>query len=118
MVLVLKFDLVMQLMPRKAMRLLPNEDVVVTLRHGDNQWAGTYHGSYKRPVISKEAWKPFVDDNHLKAGDICTFELEKLCDICGVWLKVVLLKGPFDTPAERLLKAMAGTNEDHAIVID
>lgn len=116
--LVLNCFLMMQLMPRKAMRMLPTVDVAITLRYGQEEWKGTYHGSYTRPVISKTAWQPFVEDNDLNAGDICTFEIVKVCDVCGVWLKVLLLKGPFDTPEERLARMMAGTNEEHAIVID
>lgn len=81
---------------------------------------GTYHGRLVRPVIGKEVWMPFVKDNNLTDGDLCTFEVVRCSESLGVLLNVVYLKGPsaFPTPEELDAKRLAGTSADRAIVVD
>lgn len=105
-------------MNQKGINLLPKGVVPITLRCGHRDWSGTYNGTLVRPVISKDVWQSFVDDNMLADRDVCTFDILQISETRGVIINVICMKGPFETPEELEAARLAGTSAEHAIVVD
>ena len=86
---------------------------VLTCR-GKN-WEMSYNGAsgrFKRFI----GWRAFIDDNNVKVGDACVFELMECCSTKLVF-RVQILKGDF--PAELLDKVnLEGESSGAPIVID
>ena len=69
-------------------------------------------GRFKRFI----GWRAFIDDNNVKVGDACVFELMECCSTKLVF-RVQILRGVF--PAELLGKvSLEGENSDAPIVIE
>ncbi|XP_004307181.1 PREDICTED: B3 domain-containing protein Os04g0386900-like [Fragaria vesca subsp. vesca] len=49
--------------------------VPMVLSFGENSWEMTYNETKRLKLVDRHSWKAFVDDNSLKAGDGCIFEL-------------------------------------------
>ena len=77
--------------------------VPLVLRHGDKQWQMMYLGGDKRPRFESGVWKRFVNDNNLKEGDACVFEvMESSAQILR--LDVVIIRNTMDLPPALLSK--------------
>lgn len=60
-----------------------------------------YTGSNKRKQLERLGWSNFFNDNEVREGDACIFEiLESSDDI--IRLRVVILRGAMEIPAELL----------------
>lgn len=74
----------------------------------------TWNGSHKTTKsLDRKSWKAFVDDNNLKAGDGCVFELTE-CSSTRLVFRVQILRG--DIPAELLAKVI-GEDAEKSIVL-
>jgi hypothetical protein len=75
----------------------------MVLTFGDKSWEMTYNGAKRLKLVDRHSWKAFVDDNNLKAGDGCIFELTG-CDSnsTNVLFMVQILRG--DIPVELVEK--------------
>ncbi|KAL8542475.1 hypothetical protein ACS0TY_003364 [Phlomoides rotata] len=63
-------------MPMRLIPLLPDTSMPAVLRHGAKNWTVSYLGGVK-PRFVNRGWRRFVTQNHLKAGDVCVFELKE-----------------------------------------
>ncbi|XP_010056520.2 B3 domain-containing protein Os04g0386900 [Eucalyptus grandis] len=97
--------------PSRMHSLLPSQDTQTVLAYKDKTWNVMLYTKTKRFDYS---WKQFVDDNHLKAGDACVFELME-CLSTKVTFKVQILRSDF--PAE-LLGKISGETAGAPIVIE
>ena len=68
----------------------------------------------RQVTIDRPSWKEFVDDNNLKVGDGCVFELME-CSSTKLVFKAQILRG--DIPAE-LLDKYSGEDGENPILID
>ncbi|KAL8527851.1 hypothetical protein ACS0TY_005611 [Phlomoides rotata] len=59
--------------PASITSILPLATVPAVLRYGGKNWDSSYMGNARKNI--RAGWKEFVDDNHLKVGDACIFEL-------------------------------------------
>lgn len=91
--------------------LLPSQDTQAVLTYKDKTWDVMLNTKAKRFDFS---WRHFVDDNHLKTGDACVFELME-CQSTKVIFKVQILRGDF--PAELLAK-ISGETAGAPIIIE
>lgn len=91
--------------------LLPSQDTRAVLAYKDKTWDVMLFTKGKRFDYS---WRQFVDDNHLKTGDACVFELIE-CLSSKVTFKVQILRGDF--PADLLAK-VSGETAGAPIVIE
>ncbi|XP_047957035.1 B3 domain-containing protein Os04g0386900-like isoform X2 [Salvia hispanica] len=89
--------------PAHILPKLPSAKVPLVLRHGDKQWQMMYLGNDKRPRFECAGWKRFVNDNNLKEGDACIFEvMESSPQILR--LDVVIIRNTMDLPPALLSK--------------
>ncbi|PRQ56911.1 putative transcription factor B3-Domain family [Rosa chinensis] len=96
--------------PAKLDPILPaGASVPMVLSFADKSWDMTYN---EIKLVDRHLWRAFVDDNSLKAGDGCIFELTR-CDSTKVVFKVQILRG--DIPAE-LVKKYPGEAEKPIII--
>ncbi|RWV92093.1 hypothetical protein BHE74_00059210 [Ensete ventricosum] len=91
--------------------VLPRSTVPVVLSYGSRTWEVAYCGDQSFQRFG-EGWKNFVDDNNLKEGDGCVFEL---MDTENIQFKVQILRG--DLPAFGV-HGGDGQSSDDVIVID
>ncbi|XP_026397354.1 uncharacterized protein LOC113292696 isoform X1 [Papaver somniferum] len=98
--------------PKSVSQLLPEEEVPVILSYQNKTWRMKYCGnrSVKR---FDPSWKYFVQDNNLKVGDGCVFELTAHGNEC-IKFRVQILDG--DIPCE-FLDRVEGETINHPIVI-
>ncbi|XP_050387012.1 B3 domain-containing protein Os04g0386900-like [Argentina anserina] len=88
--------------PPKLDSVLPaGNSVPMVLSFGEKSWEMTFSETKRLKLVDRHSWKSFVDDNSLKAGDGCVFELIS-CDSTKVLFKVQILRG--DIPAELMEK--------------
>ena len=73
-----------------------------------------YDGTSDRHKKFDTSWRSFVDDNNLKVGDACVFELEEN-NSKSIVFKVQILRG--DIPPELLPKIPVGTSIESPIII-
>ncbi|CAL9766219.1 unnamed protein product [Musa acuminata subsp. burmannicoides] len=95
--------------PKKFWPHLPNTCVPLTLHFKKKIWEMRYYGDRAQRRFDG-GWKHFVNDNNLKIGDCCFFEL---MDDTDFTFRVQLLRG--DLPAECLNN---GLSSDRPILID
>ncbi|XP_042012912.1 B3 domain-containing protein Os06g0112300-like isoform X2 [Salvia splendens] len=89
--------------PAHILTKLPSVKVPLVLRHGDKQWQMMYLGNDSRPRFECAGWKIFVNDNNLKEGDACIFEvMESSPQILK--LDVVVIRNTMDLPPALLSK--------------
>ncbi|KAL1540010.1 B3 domain-containing protein-like protein isoform X1 [Salvia divinorum] len=84
---------------------LPSAAVPLVLRNADSdkQWQTVYFGNHERPRFEFSGWKRFVNDNNLKEGDACIFEvMESTSQILK--LDVIILRNTMDLPPALLSK--------------
>lgn len=84
-----------QILPQPFTRLLPNKTVPVILTCGGRSWETTYLGdnaAYQKKFDQR--WRAFAEDNMLKVGDACVFELME-CSDTSLKFKVQVLRGDF-----------------------
>ena len=99
-----------QRLPAKMHPILPIDTIPVVLAYRGNEWNMLYNGKNKRLHSS---WRGFAEDNSLKIGDACVFELKEW-NCKKLIFRVQILRG--DIPPEVLPK-IAGEGEDCPIVI-
>ncbi|XP_057249909.1 B3 domain-containing protein Os06g0112300 [Beta vulgaris subsp. vulgaris] len=83
------------ILPQPFTRLLPNKTVPVILTCGGRSWETTYLGdnaAYQKKFDQR--WRAFAEDNMLKVGDACVFELME-CSDTSLKFKVQVLRGDF-----------------------
>lgn len=100
--------------PTNMHRVLPSIAVPVILTYRGNNWETIYFGDH----ISKRfdtRWARFVNDNDLRVGDACVFEVME-CSNTLVRFRVQILRGDF--PPELLARVHNGQTSDAAIVIE
>ncbi|XP_048447787.1 B3 domain-containing protein Os04g0386900 isoform X2 [Pyrus x bretschneideri] len=86
--------------PAKFQQTLPSCSIPTVLTFGGKNWEMTYtHGSGQRKFDTN--WREFVNDNNLKVGDACVFELLE-CSSTKLVFRVQILRG--DIPSELLGK--------------
>ncbi|KAK6919879.1 B3 DNA binding domain [Dillenia turbinata] len=100
-------------LPTKMINLLPNAIVPVVLACQNQEWKMAYLGENSCKVFNAK-WKAFVNDNNLKTGDACFFELTEN-SIEGLKFRVKILRDSF--PIE-LLENAPGETSNTPIVID
>ncbi|PIN25148.1 hypothetical protein CDL12_02090 [Handroanthus impetiginosus] len=82
--------------PARIVRELPQATVPVVLRYNCKNWNLSYMGNCSSPRLDSK-WKNFVNDNNLKIGDACVFELMENSS-SNIRFKVHILRG--DLPPE------------------
>ncbi|KAK9714053.1 hypothetical protein RND81_06G068300 [Saponaria officinalis] len=100
-------------LPVKFSRILPLKTISVILFHGGKSWETSYGGNHPTHKRFDPRWRVFVEENKLKIGDICVFELMK-CEDTIIELKIQILRGDFPLV---LLDKQDGT-PDNPVVID
>ncbi|CAL1356579.1 unnamed protein product [Linum trigynum] len=60
--------------PKKISDLLPCSAVQVSVACGGKWWRMTYQGNWYFKRI-QDGWPKFVDDNRIRVGDACVFEV-------------------------------------------
>jgi hypothetical protein len=94
-------------------KIIPSLVISTVLTYRGNNWDMSYNGHYKRIV---SGWRAFVDDNNLKVGDACVFELMECC-YTKLIFRVQILRG--DLPSEFLDKvSFDGESSGTPIIID
>ncbi|KAG6397532.1 hypothetical protein SASPL_143701 [Salvia splendens] len=89
--------------PSHILPKLPDVKVPLVVRHGDKQWQMMYIGDEKRPRLESGGWRRFVNDNDLKEGDACVFEvMESSTQILR--LDVVIIRNTMYLPPALLSK--------------
>ncbi|XP_021758599.1 B3 domain-containing protein Os06g0112300-like [Chenopodium quinoa] len=83
------------ILPIKFSQALPNKTIPVILTRGGNSWETAYLGD-KTPSNKRfdSRWRAFAEDNNLKVGDVCVFELVEQSDTL-LKFKVQVLRGDF-----------------------
>ncbi|OWM83253.1 hypothetical protein CDL15_Pgr012734 [Punica granatum] len=71
--------------------ILPSKDIPTVLMYSGKEWKMVYYGDPKKVKRFNSEWKHFVDDNDLKAEDVCVFEL-MVCTARQVKFKVQILR--------------------------
>ncbi|PRQ56903.1 putative transcription factor B3-Domain family [Rosa chinensis] len=95
--------------PAKLNPVLPaGASFPMVLSFGDKSWEMIYNETKRLKLVDRQSWRAFVDDNSLKAGDGCIFELTG-CDSTKVVFKVQILRG--DIPAELVEKYSSETEK-------
>ncbi|KAK7362472.1 hypothetical protein VNO77_04586 [Canavalia gladiata] len=92
---------------------LPSVAVPTVLTNRGKSWDMVYNGQRKHRRFTSQGWKMFADDNCLKIGDACIFELIESSDE-KVILEVQILRG--DIPSEIL--EYEGQSAEMPIVIN
>ncbi|URD87805.1 B3 DNA binding domain [Musa troglodytarum] len=100
---------ILNAIPKKFWPHLPNTCVPLTLHFKKKIWEMRYYGDRAQRRFDS-GWKHFANDNNLKIGDCCFFEL---MDDKNFTFRVQLLRG--DLPAECLNN---GLSSDRPILID
>ncbi|KAJ1386741.1 DNA-binding barrel domain superfamily [Sesbania bispinosa] len=73
---------------------LPSQVVPTVLKYGGKSWKMTYNGqSTDRKRFTCKGWGKFVEDNCLKVGDACIFELMEKSTEEKVIFQVQILRG-------------------------
>ncbi|XP_031393259.1 B3 domain-containing protein Os04g0386900-like [Punica granatum] len=78
-------------MPNRMSDILPSKDIPTVLMYSGKEWKMVYYGDPKKVKRFNSEWKHFVDDNDLKAEDVCVFEL-MVCTARQVKFKVQILR--------------------------
>lgn len=98
-----------QFLPAKMYDVLPPMEVPAVLMYKGREWKIVYYGGRTKGKRFSTEWKHFVDDNNLRVGDACIFEL-MACTARKLKLRVQILRG--DIP--RALQArFHGEGRDH-----
>ncbi|KAK9273220.1 hypothetical protein L1049_018027 [Liquidambar formosana] len=87
--------------PAKIHSVLPSATIPVVLTYRDKNWEAVYHGEHRSHKRFNHSWKTFVNDNNLKTGDACVFELME-CNSRNLKFRVQVLRG--DIPSKLLDK--------------
>ncbi|PRQ56900.1 putative transcription factor B3-Domain family [Rosa chinensis] len=88
--------------PSKLHPLLLSCSVPVVLTFGGKTWEMTCNtANNAQKFFDRPSWKAFVDDNNLKVGDGCVFELTE-CSSTKLVFRVQILRG--EIPAQLLDK--------------
>ncbi|XP_040993434.1 B3 domain-containing protein Os04g0386900-like isoform X1 [Juglans microcarpa x Juglans regia] len=91
-------------LPVKLNRIIPPLVIPMVLTYRGKNWEMLYKGTHTVKWLGS-GWKAFVDDNDLKAGDACVFELMESCRT-KIILRVHILRG--NIPSEFLDKVEGG----------
>ncbi|XP_024637418.1 B3 domain-containing protein Os04g0386900 [Medicago truncatula] len=71
---------------------LPSKEVPTILKYRGKSWGMTYNGQNKTKQFDSVSWEKFAEDNYLKLGDACVFELMKNSEE-EIVFKVQILRG-------------------------
>lgn len=101
------------ILPAKFTRTFPNKTIPVILTRGNRNWEMAYLGdnatNYKK---FDQHWRAFVEDNKLKVGDVCVFELMEYGDT-AIKFKVQVLRDDFPSV---LLDKQDGTIDNPLVI--
>ncbi|PON72915.1 B3 DNA binding domain containing protein [Trema orientale] len=100
-------------LPAKILPLLPSLVVPVVLTNRGKKWDMFYDGTNDNNKRFDSSWRTFANENNLKIGDACVFELEESSTRILVF-RVQILRG--DIPSE-LLPRIIGESSASPIVI-
>ncbi|KAA0060722.1 B3 domain-containing protein [Cucumis melo var. makuwa] len=94
--------------------VLPGIMIPTAIYCGEKVWKMNYYGNRRSKALESKQWKKFVNDNGLKCGDGCVFELLE-CTASLLKFRVQILRGhiPF-----QLHHKFTGETKDTPIVID
>lgn len=101
-------------MPTKFHSVLPALMIPTAILCGEKVWKIDYYGNRRSKALDPKQWKKFVNDNGLKCGDACVFELLE-CSSTLLKFRVQILRGhiPF-----QLHHKFSGETKDIPIIID
>ncbi|XP_057980819.1 B3 domain-containing protein Os04g0386900-like isoform X2 [Malania oleifera] len=100
--------------PSRMYPILPSFNVPVELIYRSKVWQMIYMGGNRTHKRFDSKWKVFVNDNNLRAGDACVFEIME-CSDTNIKFKVQILRG--DIPFN-LVERKNGESLDSAVVIE
>ncbi|KAG6597214.1 B3 domain-containing protein [Cucurbita argyrosperma subsp. argyrosperma] len=101
-------------MPAKFHSVLPAIMIPAVLYCEGKKWKIDYYGNRRGKALDTKQWRKFVNDNHLKCGDACVFELIE-CSSSVIKFRVQILRG--DIPFE-LHEKFSGESRNTPILID
>ncbi|XP_022146910.1 B3 domain-containing protein Os04g0386900-like [Momordica charantia] len=101
-------------LPAKFHSVLPAIVIHGVVYCGGKEWRVDYYGNRRGRTLDTRGWRKFVDENHLKYGDACVFELME-CSSSMVKFRVQILRG--DIPVQ-LHDKFRGESRDTPINID
>ncbi|XP_022147119.1 B3 domain-containing protein Os04g0386900-like [Momordica charantia] len=101
-------------LPAKFHSVLPAIVIHGVLYCGGKEWTVDYYGNRRGKSLDTRHWRKFVNDNHLKSGDACVFELME-CSSSTLKFRVQILRG--DIPVQ-LHDKFSGESKDTPIKID
>lgn len=113
-VVLVKSHLNQMVLPTKMHPSVPSAVIPAVLVHQEKRWEMTFNGDHRTHKRFDIGWRTFVNDNNLKAGDACVFELME-CNTSNIKFRVQILRG--DIPS-MLLDRANGETSDTAIVIE
>lgn len=90
--------------------------IPVVLTYGGKNWDMLYEGRHRTVKRFDSGWKEFANDNDLKAGDACVFELIEVSHT-KLLIRTRILRG--EIPSEFLDKVRSkGDSFDDPIIIE
>lgn len=102
--------------PAKLHEIIPSLVIPTVLTCRGKNWKMSFNGTSARHKKIVSGWRAFVDDNNLKVGDACVFELMECCSTKLIF-RIQILRG--DIPSELLDKVgFEGESSNAPIVID
>lgn len=104
----------MQFLPAKIYDFIPRKEISAVLMCNGKEWEMVCYGSQTKGKRLNTQWKHFVDDNVLKVGDACVFEL-MVCTTEQLKFRVQILRG--DIPLA-LQARIRGASSDNPLVIE
>lgn len=102
------------MLPAKIHPVLPSYTIPAVLIYGGKEWNLNCYGTKGSCKRFDGSWRKFAEDNNLKVGDACVFELIEYSSK-KLFFRVQILRG--DIPPE-LLQKVVGETEDSPIVIE
>ncbi|KAJ7950649.1 B3 domain-containing protein [Quillaja saponaria] len=85
--------------PVKIQQILPCTKIPTVLSYRGKKWKMLYNGKNVKHKRFDGSWRTFVNDNKLKVGDACVFELMEKSEK-GLNFRVQILRG--DIPSKFL----------------
>uniref|UniRef100_A0A9I9CNI8 TF-B3 domain-containing protein n=1 Tax=Cucumis melo TaxID=3656 RepID=A0A9I9CNI8_CUCME len=101
-------------LPAKFHSILPAIVIPAVLLCRGKKWKIDYYGNRRGKALDSKQWRKFVNDNCLKSGDACVFELLE-CSSSILKFRVQILRG--DIPLE-LHDKFSGETKETPIHLD
>lgn len=101
-------------LPAKFHSILPAIVIPTVLFCRGKKWKIDYYGNRRGKALDTKQWRKFVNDNRLKSGDACVFELME-CSSSILKFRVQILRG--DIPLQ-LHDKFSGETKDTPIYLE